>query len=183
MDDSEGGHRLGRYADGLLSLPGGVVRGVEEVVRVQARGTGPDGLERAGEAAGNLRQALGQGGPRSLPLRLALSTVRAGLGLIEDGLRPDLQASPVEIGFADGSTVVALLPGEAAALIRRDAAIARGALERQARKAAVPLPAPPVEPAAPAALPDGTGDALTSIFRYEKRNGRLRRVPVEPGED
>ena len=160
-----------RYADGLITLPDGTARGVETVVRLEVRAV-PEGFERAGAVVGSVRQALGTATELSLPLRLAVSTMRAGLGVIEEGLRPR-DRSLVEIGFADGAAITAVMGPDTVALIRRDAQIARGALDRAA---AIPPPRP-------SSSHEETGaydPALTSIFRYEKRNGRLRRAAV-PG--
>jgi len=164
----------GRYAAGLITLPDGQVRPVEEVARVEVRAGSAQPLDRAGAVVGGLRGALAASAPVSLPLRLAFSTVRAGLGVIEEGLRPTPAGAVVEIVFSDGATLTARMMPETAAMIGRDAEIARGALAR--REAARPsiLPAPEPGPETDT-TPD---DALTSIFRYEKRNGRLRRMAM-----
>jgi len=171
----------GRYASGLITLPDGQVRPIEEVACVDVRAGSAQPLDRAGAVVGGLRGALAASLPASLPLRLAFSTVRAGLGVIEEGLRPAPAGAVVEIAFSDGSTLTARMMPETAAMIGRDAEIARGVLAR--RQAAgpssalmAPEPAPEID-----ATPD---DALTSIFRYEKRNGRLRRMamPVKAPE-
>lgn len=192
----------GRYAAGLITLPDGRVRGIEEVrdIRVLAiPGSGrAEPLDRAGDVVGGLRGALAASSPASLPLRLAFSTVWAGLGVIEQGLKPPPSGSIVEIAFCDGAALTGRMPPETVALLRRDVEIAQGILARRevarpvapepapvvpAPRPAPPRPAPPALPAPATAepvaeagpLPD---EALTSIFRYEKRNGRLRRVAV-----
>lgn len=165
-----------RYAGGLLTLPDGSVRGVETITRLSVK-TPEDGATRAGDVAGSLRETLGGTKPTSLPLRLALSTMRAGLGVIEEGLRPP-RGVPTEIEFADGTSIMALMPIEAAALLRRDNAIARGVLDRVVEEGA-PTRREPTATTADTA-PD---EALTSIFRYEKRNGRLRRVAARDKAD
>lgn len=172
IEDGTCGAGTARYAAGLITLPDGARRGVEEILRIAPDDAvpRPGSAQRASEVAGSVREVLGTGRSLALPLRLALSTMRAGLGAIEEGLRPP-DTMLFEIAFADGSTIKASMPPRTAALIRRDAEIARGALAR----AAQPAPAP--ETGSPA------DEAVASLFRYEKRNGRLRRIAAgEPGD-
>ena len=77
---------------------------------------------------------------------------------------------------------------------RGDAAVARGVLDRAHERTQTPAPAllPPPRPVPPSAPEQALGEipgevpgeeALTSIFRYEKRNGRLRRVAASDKSD
>ena len=154
----------GRYEGGLITLPDGSVHGIETVLRVKMR----DGETRAqaSDVVGALRSALAA---LSLPppFRVAASGLRAGLGAIEDGLRPAEGLAEVTITLEDHAPIVALMPVETAILLRRDAELVRGALGRTDERKPEPKAAP---------SPDAEAEALTSIFRYEKRNGRLRRI-------
>ena len=160
------------YASGLIHLPDGSLRGVEEIVSIEARrdrGRVAEASRKTSDLAGSVREALASTKPISLPLRLALSTVRAGLGAIEEGLRPAVDTT-FDIRFTDGASIAALMPLQTAVSIQRDAEIARSAIRRALPHTSEPLP--PNE--------NATDDALTSIFRYEKRNGRLRRIAAKP---
>lgn len=242
IDDGFCGSGPGRYAGGVLTLPDGSAHGVETLLDIQVHDDRP-GLQRTtGSLAGSLRDALGGArNPLPLPLRLAVSGVRAGLGAIEEGLNR-AEGVRAHLVFAQGRSVAALVRPELVELMRRDAALIRAALERrpagplliehrpadvpreplriappqvsepvsehvsprdpeqvsaQAGLHAGPQASPQISeqpPAAPAAAPPSeptepveaaaseagaeAGTALTSIFRYEKRNGRLRRVQV-----
>ena len=192
IEDGPGGAGSGRYAAGLIGLPGGLAYGVEAVTRIAVE-DGADAAARAGLVAGSFRDALGSAHNAPLPLRLALSTMRAGLSVVEEGLRPRAGLR-VEIAFEDGSVIRALMSAETVAAIRHDAAVARGVLDRAHERTQTPAPAllPPPRPVPPSAPEQALGEipsevpgeeALTSIFRYEKRNGRLRRVAASDKSD
>ncbi|MBB3902637.1 hypothetical protein [Methylobacterium brachythecii] len=168
VDDGACGAGAGSYEAGLLTLPDGTARGVETIARLSPsaprsrRGTLPGFL-------GSLRDALPSSGRLAMPARLAVSTMRAGLGVIEEGLTPDVaQPIAVEIAFADGTTIVVRMPPGLIAALHRDREVALGALARVS-----------AGPAVETAEAREASEALTSIFRYEKRNGRLRRI-AEP---
>lgn len=174
---------VGTYKAGLFTMPGGAVRGVEDLMSMTTQGEVSDEPHWAGQIVGGLRGALAAAVRLPRPLGLAASTVTAGLGAIGDGLH---RRATLEAAFADGSTLVAVTEAGVVSLIRNDREVVCRA---QARSAL---------PSLPTALPAGdTGDdaafrargtaadaadaALTSIFEYEKRNGRLRRVPNVQG--
>ncbi len=179
------------YRDGLFTLPDGAERGIETLRRVEVEAEGSDIQSTTSALAGSLRGMLDPPA-LALPWRLAVSGMRAGLGAIEEGLRrPD--GVRVALTFMDEALIVARMAPDLAEQIAREAALVRAAFERADRSATAPaaLPAPvlalpppaaaaepaPTAPVAPAAS-EADEAALTSIFRYEKRNGRLRRVPV-----
>lgn len=168
--EDEGGSGTGSYEAGLIVLPDGVERGVETVAGITLREEGAPATRLLG-LLGTLRGVLPEPGRQPMPMRLAVSTIRAGLGVIEEELAPG-GSDPVaaELVFTDGSAILARMPPDLVSTIRRDREIARAALARSARPA-VPPPAAQHREA----------DAPTSIFRYEKRNGRLRRV-VDAGK-
>lgn len=171
IDEGACGTGTGSYQAGLLTLPDGMARGVETIVRLSPHAAPPRSSALPG-FLGSLREALPATGGLAMPARLAVSTMRAGLGVIEEGLTPDpTQPAAVEIDFADGTTIVARMRPEVIASLRRDREVALGALDRASRS----------DPrmAEETAEAQEAGEALTSIFRYEKRNGRLRRV-TEP---
>lgn len=183
IEDGPGGAGSGRYAAGLISLPGGIDYGVESVTRIEVRGTA-DRAARAGLVAGSFREALLPARTVSLPLRLAFSTMRAGLSVVEEGLR-QREGLRVEIAFEDATVVHAMMAAETLTVIRHDAALARGILERSRKatqEAAAPLLLPPPR-AVPVPQDPPDDDVFTSIFRYEKRNGRLRRVAASAKAD
>lgn len=164
-----------RYAAGTITLPDGSLRGVEEIARIALRDDADGSTSvsrRTRSLAGSVRKALGTARTAPLPLRLALSSLRAGLGVIEDELQPR-EAQIHEIGFRDGGLIVARMPLETAALIRHDIETVRAASARASTIGSVALPEP-------SATSEAADEALTSIFRYEKRNGRLRRVLGKP---
>lgn len=177
----EAGH--GTYADGLLGLPNGDLRGLEAVVDLSAEEP-ETALRRRVGIVGGLRSALQAAGPLPRPLDLAASMVGLGLG----ALGGDLHAvSVLRLRFADGAGVRIETDPATAALITRDHAVIRRALARlgPADSSAAPrltrpllaLPPPPV-PAHPPS-PQGGLQAdleIPSIFEYEKRKGRLRRM-------
>lgn len=172
IDQGGSGAGSGSYEAGLLTLSNGQARGVEDIARLSV--CGDAGKKQAAsqklpDFLGTLRGALPAPGRLPMPARLAISTVRAGLGVIEEGFAPDgVDPSAVEIAFDDGMTIVARMSAGLIAMIRRDRDIALNAIARATRAAVAPVEQPQEA--------DGSADALTSIFRYEKRNGRLRRV-------
>ncbi|GEP08608.1 hypothetical protein [Methylobacterium gnaphalii] len=171
IDEGPCGAGAGSYEAGLFTLPDGTARGVETIARLSRRSAPSRGSALPG-FLGSLRKALPTAGRLAMPARLAVSTVRAGLGVIEEGLGPDQdEPAVVEIAFADGTMIVARMPPALIAALRRDREVALGALGR----AAVGKPAPTEE----SVEAQEASEALTSIFRYEKRQGRLRRV-TEP---
>lgn len=169
----------GSYEAGLLRLPNGDVRGVEDLVDLSVAAP-PDTRRRAG-IAGGLRSALTAVGPLPRPLDLAASVVGFGLGLVGGGGATSLQAR-----FSDDATAVIVTDPATAALIVRDREVVRLAAARLAATPPAPalLPAPALALPAPERPQRDADRALTSIFEYEKRKGRLRRLAVarEPDE-
>jgi hypothetical protein len=159
----------GSYELGVLHLPGGGARAVEEVVSVTVQGERSPAPRWSGEIVRGLQGALAQAGGLRQPLGLAASMVGAGLGLFDRTVR-------FTAAFADGTS--ALIEAEAGlpALIDRDREIVRLARLRQA-PAAEPAASPENEEAGKAA-----DSALSAVFEYEKRNGRLRRVAAPKRE-
>lgn len=175
IDEGTGGAGTGSYLRGLLTLSNGETRGVEAIARLTPRDEGARGRAASQRLPGFLdtvRNVLPAAARLPMPARLAVSTVRAGLGVIEEGFAPE-GAAPVsvEIAFGDGASLVARMAPALIAALRRDREIALGVVARAGRADIAPPAAPPDDGA--------TTEALTSIFRYEKRNGRLRRV-AEP---
>jgi hypothetical protein len=164
----------GRYDAGLLHLPGGEARGVEDLADlVLADGPGP---QRRTGVAGGLRSALEAAGPLPRPLDFAASVVGLGLG----ALAGTLHARATLIArFSDGArAVIATDPATAAAILHDRALVRDAILRREARRTAprqALLPPPAVALPLPAPAPD-TAPAPASIFAYEMRKGRLRRL-------
>jgi len=162
----------GTYEAGLLHLPGGATRGVEDLVDLVTE-DGADPKRRAG-IAGGLRSALNAAGPLPRPFDLAASFVGLGLGALGGTLHA---VTTLRARFSDGASARIATDPETAAAMMHDREVVRLALRR--REAGAPAQrrlAPPVAPLAlPAPEPDAA-PALTSIFQYEMRKGRLRRL-------
>lgn len=153
----------GQYRAGCLILPDGTTRGIETVATLSGSSPGGGASGLSAGIVGSLNALLpGQGG-RALPLRLALAGMRAGLGAVADELAPG-GAATTEIVFQDGTRIEAALRPDERAVLLHDRDLALGVLARRQ------------SPAASADLDPAQQEALTSIFRYEKRQGRLRRV-------
>ncbi len=175
----------GTYADALLRLPNGDLRGLETVVDLSAGEPEAPPRRRIG-IAGGLRSALKAAGPLPRPLDLAATMVGLGLG----ALGGDLHAmSVLQLRFADGASVRIETDPATAALMKRDHTVIRLALARlmpgdsptapllPGPILALPAPFAPAPPPAPRAEP-GSEREIPSIFEYEKRRGRLRRMAV-----
>lgn len=168
----------GTYADGLLRLPNGDLRGLEGVLDLSAEEPDTAPRRRAG-IAGGLRSALRAAGPLPRPLDLAAAMVGLGLG----ALGGDLHAvSGLRLRFADGASARIETDPATAALMMRDHAVIRRALARLnpgGSSAAAPLSAPILALPAPAPQAEPQAEReIPSIFEYEKRKGRLRRMAV-----
>lgn len=178
---------IGAYEAGLLHLPNGEVRGFEDLADLSVKnGSEPQG-RRAG-LFGGLRSALHAAGPLPRPLDLAASVVGLGLGVIGGDLHAQVS---LQARFSDGASAVILTDPATAASMIRDREMIRLALQR--RDASRPghadqelqerremsgraiLPAPDAERDA--------DRALTSIFEYEMRKGRLRRLAAAKSPD
>jgi hypothetical protein len=165
----------GTYESGLLRLPGGEVRGVEDLADLVLV-DGPAPKRRTG-VFGGLRSAVDAAGPLPRPLDLAASV--AGLGL--SALAGTLHArATLHARFSDGArAVMAADPATAAALLHdwavvRDAILRREAGRPAPRQALLPPPMAQ-SPSLPAPVPD-EAPAPAAIFAYEMRKGRLRRL-------
>lgn len=165
----------GTYEAGLLRLPNGEVRGLEECVELSIQNCSETGARRRAGIVGGLRSALSAAGPLPQPLDLAASFVGLGLGALGGDLHALLS---VTARFGDGAhAAIVTDPATAAAMMRDREVIHLALLRRSAlHRAEVPaLPAPEAEREA--------DRALTSIFEYEKRKGRLRRLAVAKAPD
>jgi len=166
----------GRYEAGLLHLPGGEARGVEDLVDLVPV-DGPAPQRRTG-VVGGLRSALDAAGPLPRPLDFAASVVGLGLGALAGTLHA---RATLHARFSDGGRlVIAADPAIAAALVH-DWALVRDAMRRREartppRPALLPPPvAQPLSLPAPVAVADES-PAPAAIFAYEMRKGRLRRL-------
>ncbi|NEU12812.1 hypothetical protein G3T14_11785 [Methylobacterium sp. BTF04] len=165
------------YAEGLLRLPNGNILGVEDLSDLSVTDNPETGPQRRVAVVRGLRSALSAVGPLPRPLNLAASFVGLGLGVIGG----DVQAGvSLQARFPDGTRVVIVADPATAAQMMRDREVIRlAALRRTA------IPPAPVVLALPAPEPEQAAErALTSIFEYEKRKGRLRRLAIAkaPGE-
>lgn len=177
----------GVYEDGLFSFPNGASRGLEEVVDVSVEDRPVAALRRRIGVADGLRSALRAVGPLPRPLDLAASVIGLGLGALGGELHT---LSSLHLRFTDGAIAAIEADPATADLIRRDHAVIRLALARRGHAgpmAAHLLPAPILAlpaPSAPASSGVGAGTAfgvereIPSIFEYEKRKGRLRRLAL-----
>jgi hypothetical protein len=166
----------GAYAEGLLRLPNGDILGVEELLDLSVADGSEAGPQRRVAVVRGLRSALSAVGPLPRPLDLAASFVGLGLGVIGGDVRAGLS---LQARFPDGTRVVIVADPATAAQMMRDREVIRlAALRRNA------VPAAPVVLALPAPEPEQAAErALTSIFEYEKRKGRLRRLTVAKAPD
>jgi hypothetical protein len=175
--DGPWGTGPGTYEAGLLRLPGGEARGVEDLVDlVRADGSGP---QRRTGIVGGLRSALDAAGPLPRPLDFATSILGLGLGALAGTLHA---SATLHARFADGArAVIATDPATAAAILHDWAVVREALLRRDARRQPprqVLLPPPAAAPLtlpAPAPVPDAA-PAPASLFAYEMRKGRLRRL-------
>jgi hypothetical protein len=175
----------GSYDMGVFHLPNGQVRGIEDVADLilpDASGAVP--VARRGGIARGLRDALAASGPLPRPLGLAASVVGFGLDVLGADGRAAL--SSVELRFADGTTATIRVDGQCAAQIGRDREVVRMAALRQARSAPPRLPAESRTERRPTEEHHSEGPdarALASIFAYEKRGGRLRRLSAKAPDE
>jgi hypothetical protein len=168
------GEGSGSYESGVFTLPDGNVRGVEDLADLILP-HGPEAASRRGGIARGLRDALSATGPLPRPLGLAASVL--GIGL--DVLGADGRPSPaMELVFTDGATASIRTEADVVAQIVRDREVVRLAVVRLESLPRVERSSPvadaPETPASGGARPDDR--ALASIFAYEKRGGRLRRL-------
>ena len=166
------GEGVATYDNGVFRFPDGEARGVEDVSDL---GTPPEPAPEAhwsGDIVRGLQGALATS-TKALPSPFGFAASFVGLGL--DVLESSANAAAtLPITFGDGASATLAADGAVAALIRRDCEVVRLALAR-----AVPAPAvaPAPDPTDPE--PDANDPTLTSMFQYEKRKGRLRRVVTE----
>jgi hypothetical protein len=168
------GPGAGSYEFGVFALPDGSRRGVEDLESSALRP--PDQPPRRSGIARGLREALAATGPLPNPFGFAASLVHAGLDVLGGDAGP---AWSVELRFRDGAGALIRVDGETAAQIERDREVVRRASLRLS---------PPLPVAAEARTPGTDGDAdpvdvsvpdgqtLASLFAYEKRGGRVRRL-------
>ncbi|MCJ2033212.1 hypothetical protein [Methylobacterium sp. J-068] len=138
-------------------------------------------VTRRGGIARGLRDALAATGPLPRPLGLAASVLGAGLDVLGGDGRPTLS---IDLRFEDGATASIRADAETAARMSRDREVVRLAV---LRRATAPIAAPAgAAPAAETRWPETPGPdapALASIFAYEKRGGRLRRLAAKARDD
>ena len=170
----------GSYEFGVFGLPDGSLRGVEDLETLTLAPPEQAVPRRTGIARG-LRAALVATGPLPNPLGLAASFMHAGLDVLGRDARP---AWSVELRFRDGVRAIIRTDAETAAQIKRD----REVVQRASLRLCPPSPAvSPAETQGPmpeeakgevatidASVPDG--QSLASLFAYEKRGGRVRRL-------
>ncbi len=165
------GEGAATYEDGLFHLPNGETRAIEDVTQFDPPAGGGRSPHWSGDIVRGLQGALSTT-TKALPSPFGFAASFVGLGL--DAF--EASADTLSITFADGAAATLVAGPETVAVIRRDREVVGRALQR---RAPAPLPAP--EPAFPA--PDPSDPILTSMFRYEKRKGRLRRIATEKGAD
>lgn len=166
----------GTYDLGLFHLPDGTARGVEDLVDlILPQESGATPATRRGGIARGLRDALAATGPLPRPLGLAASVLDAGLDVLGGEARP---GPTLDLRFADGATATIRTDAEGAARIGRDREVVRLAGLRRSPPPALP---PPAE--AETGPPGPDAPALASIFAYEKRGGRLRRLSAKVLDD
>lgn len=183
------GEGPGSYEMGVFSLPDGRMRGVEDLVDLASSDVSESVARRTGIARG-LREALAATGPLPRPLGLAASVLGVGLDVLGGDGRCGLT---VEVRFADGARASIRADAEAAAQMVRDREVLQLAALRRARPS---LPAPLPEPSADLSASELSASdvplpgmsapdapALASIFTYEKRGGRLRRLATKARDD
>ncbi|CAA2107131.1 hypothetical protein MBUL_04008 [Methylobacterium bullatum] len=168
------GEGVATYENGVFRFPNGEVRGVEDLADP---GLSPETTPEAhwsGDIVRGLQGALATS-TKALPSPFGFAASFVGLGLdVLESSATTTAALP--ISFSDGASATMAADGAVAAIILRDREVVRLALERRApAPAAQPAPAP--EPMLPASDPNDP--TLTSMFQYEKRKGRLRRVVTE----
>ncbi|KQQ24814.1 hypothetical protein ASF58_15235 [Methylobacterium sp. Leaf125] len=170
----------GSYEFGVFGLPDGSLRGVEDLETLTLAPPEQVVPRRTGIARG-LRDALVATGPLPNPLGLAASLMHAGLDVLGGDARPTWS---VELRFRDGVQALVRTDAETAAQIERDREVVqRASLRLPPPRSAVPpdeiqprMPAVAEGEAASidASVPDG--QTLSSLFAYEKRGGRVRRL-------
>ena len=171
------GEGVGRYETGLFTLPDGSEHGVECLETFTFRNEIALEGRWADEIVGGIRGAIGA--TAHLPLRLAALGASKGIGLIDRAIRPE---AVLEARFNDGTRVVAATEASVIHQIRNDCDVvrqarSRGIIATRSHEASL-SDASEIQTTItvdPAAQSDST--SLASIFRYEKRKGRLRRVP------
>ena len=172
------GEGVGRYETGLFTLPDGSEHGVECLETFTFRNEIALEGRWADEIVGGIRGAIGATAHLPFPLRLALGASK-GIGLIDRAIRPE---AVLEAVFNDGTKVVAATEASVIHQIRNDCDVvkqarSRGIIATRSHEASL-SDASEIQMTItvdPAAQSDST--SLASIFRYEKRKGRLRRVP------
>lgn len=166
ITDGGCGVGAGTYEDGVFTMPDGTQRGAETLSAVQGPATGEPPAHWSRDVLRGLQGAVASA--RVLPAPLSVAASAFGLGI--DVLAAKPAAVVLRVSFMDGAEAVIEADAALAGLVERDRAVIRAALSRQAPAV---QPSPPIDPAAFVAAERAT----TSMFEYEKRNGRLRRVP------
>ncbi|GJE17125.1 hypothetical protein [Methylobacterium marchantiae] len=161
------------YENGIFRLPNGEVRGVEDLVDL-GMPTEPGPEHWSGDIVRGLQGALTTT-TKALPSPFGFAASFVGIGL--DAFESSAKAAVIlSATFSDGACATIAADRVIAASIRHDREVVRLALLRNPpAPSAAPLPAP--EPSI--AAPDPADPILTSMFQYEKRKGRLRRVASE----
>jgi hypothetical protein len=179
------GAGFGRYEAGLFTLPDGREIGVERLETFVIRNAMALEGRWAGEIVGGIRGAVDATVHLPLPLRLAAIGASRGLGLIDRAIRME---AILEAGFHDGTQIVISTSASVFHLICNDREVvtrarSRGFINPESQEA--PLSdASEIQAttqADPAEQTDGA--SLASIFHYEKRKGRLRRVARNEAPD
>lgn len=162
------GAGIASYEDGVFAMPDGTLRGAETLSAIEGPEADAPASHWSGEILRGMQGAMASA--KGLPAPLSVAASAVGLGIDVFAGKP--AAVSVRATFTDGAEAVIEANAAFAALIERDRAVIRAALSRQVpvvQPAEQPVPADP----APVAAAE---QATTSMFEYEKRNGRIRRV-------
>ncbi|KAB1070112.1 hypothetical protein [Methylobacterium planeticum] len=172
------GDGAGRYDAGLFTLPDGSEFGAECLQAVTIRNEAALEGAWAGEIVGGIRGAIDASARLPFPLRLAALGARKGIGLVDRAIRAEAIA---ELRFSDGTMMIAALEPDIVRLIRHDLEVLERARVRfiaaaMNQEASNGDRLAPQSPTATDLAERETSTSLASIFHYEKRKGRLRRV-------
>ncbi|WP_245259300.1 hypothetical protein [Methylobacterium sp. 77] len=169
------GEGAATYEDGVFRMPNGDVLGVEDLSDIGMPAEPAPEPHWSGDIVRGLQGALATS-TKALPSPFGFAASFVGIGL--DAFEASANTATILVAtFADDASATILADTAVAATIRRDREVTRLALLR--RTLVVPaLPSQAPEP--PASSPALSDPTLTSMFQYEKRKGRLRRVASEP---
>ena len=170
------GEGVATYDNGVFRFPNGDIRGVEDLSDLGLPTEPATEPHWSGDIVRGLQGALATT-TKALPSPFGFAASFVGLGL--DVLESSATTTAtLPITFTDGASATMAADNAIATILMRDREVVRLALERRAPTPAVePAPAPEPAPMSPAS--DATDPTLTSMFQYEKRKGRLRRVVTE----